>query len=119
MGVPDFVKDTNYLFIRGGDEEGDGIISICTAEEKTLIDNKVKAVNKKYGIKKRWRAEEDNEYYYIDSEFSIRSDNDNYVISDNNKYMNGNYFKTEKEAKEYIEYIKKCSLEWHERKGRK
>ena len=29
-----------------------GIISICTAEEKALIEEKVKAINEKYGIKK-------------------------------------------------------------------
>lgn len=93
-----------------------GIISICTAEEKALIEEKVKAINEKYGIKKRWRAEEDNEYYYIDSEFSIRSDNDNYVISDNNKYMNGNYFRTKEQAEEYAEYMRQKSLEWHEKR---
>lgn len=116
-GSPDFVKDTNYLFIRGGNKEGDGIIRICTAEEKLIIERKVKAINEKHGIKRRWRAEEDNEYYYIDSEFSIRSDNDNYVILDNNKYMNGNYFKTKEDAEEYAEYMIKKSLEWHEKRN--
>lgn len=53
VGVPDFVRDTNYLFIRGGDEEGDDIITICSSEEKTLIEEKVKAINEKYGIKRR------------------------------------------------------------------
>lgn len=84
--------------------------------EKEKLEKSIKAINEKYGIKKRWRAKEDNEYYYIDSEFSIRSDNENYAVVDNNKYMNGNYFKTKKDAEEYVEYIKKCSLEWHERK---
>lgn len=59
---------------------------------------------------------EDNEYYYIDSEFSIRSDNDNYVIPDNNKYMNGNYFRTKEQAEEYAEYMRQKSLEWHEKR---
>lgn len=113
---PDFEQP--ILFIRGESRYYDEEINICTEEEKALIEEKVKAVNEKYGIKKRWRAEEDNEYYYIDSEFSIRSDNDNYVVVDNNKYMNGNYFKTKEEAEEYAKYIKKCSLEWHERKER-
>ncbi len=114
VGVPDFVKDTNYLFIRGGDEEGDGIISICTAEEKALIEEKVRAINKKYGIRKRWRADFDGEYCFIDDNFSIKWDRDKEYFVDNRKYENGNYFQTKEEAEEYAEYIKKCSLEWHE-----
>ena len=42
---------------------------------------------------------------------------DCYSNSSNKKYENGNYFKTEKEAEEYAEYMKKCSLEWHEKRG--
>lgn len=116
--MPQYFKNIEKLAIWGENCDADKNINICTAEEKALIEEKVKAINEKYGIKKRWRAEEDNEYYYIDSEFSIRSDNDNYVVVDNNKYMNGNYFKTKKDAEEYVEYIKKCSLEWHEKRGK-
>lgn len=115
--MPQYFKNIEKLAIWGENCDADKNINICTAEEKALIEEKVKAINEKYGIKKRWRAEEDNEYYYIDSEFSIRSDNENYVVVDNNKYMNGNYFKTENEALEYAEYMKKCSLEWHEMRG--
>lgn len=113
---PEFRKAESKLFIKGYVRTYDHNIQICTAEEKALIEEKVKAINEKYGIKKRWRAEEDNEYYYIDSEFSIRSDNDNYVISDNNKYMNGNYFRTKEQAEEYAEYMRQKSLEWHEKR---
>ena len=113
---PEFRKAESKLFIKGYVRTYDHNIQICTAEEKALIEEKVKAINEKYGVKKRWRAEEDNEYYYIDSEFSIRSDNDNYVISDNNKYMNGNYFRTKEQAEEYAEYMRQKSLEWHEKR---
>ena len=113
---PEFRKAESKLFIKGYVRTYDHNIQICTAEEKALIEEKVKAINEKYGIKKRWRAEEDNEYYYIDSEFSIRSDNDNYVIPDNNKYMNGNYFRTKEQAEEYAEYMRQKSLEWHEKR---
>ena len=116
MGVPDFVKDTNYLFIRGGDEEGDGIISICTAEEKALIEEKVKAINEKYGIKKRWRAGIEEEYYLMYLDFSVIKEDDYYTETDTARYDFGNYFKTENEALEYAEYMKKCSLEWHEKR---
>lgn len=118
MGVPDFVKDTNYLFIRGGDEEGDGIISICTAEEKALIEEKVKAINEKYGIVKRWRAKNEGWYYYIHSNYSlIVFAIDHRFTDDNNRYETGNYFRTEQEAQEYMEYMKQKSHEWYEKRG--
>ena len=118
VGVPDFVKDTNYLFIRGGDEEGDDIITICSSEEKELIEEKVKAINEKYGIKKRWRAENEGYYYYIHSDYFLTVFAiDHRFTDDNNRYEAGNYFNTGKEAKEYKEYMKKCSLEWHEKRG--
>ena len=117
-GVPDFVEETNYLFIRGGDEEGDDIITICSSEEKTLIEEKVKAINEKYGVPKRWRAKNEGWYYYIHSNYSlIVFAIDHRFADDNNRYETGNYFSTEKEAREYMEYMKKKSLEWHERKG--
>ena len=117
VGVPDFVKDTNYLFIRGGDEEGDDIITICSSEEKELIEEKVKAINEKYGIKKRWRAEKFKEYYLMYAEFNVAKEEDYYTETDTARYNFGNYFKTKNEAQEYAEHMKKKSLEWHERKG--
>mgnify|MGYP000911509134 CR=1 FL=1 len=113
-GSPDFVKDTNYLFIRGGDEEGDGIIRICTAEEKALIEEKVKAINEKYGIEKRWQAEYGKIYYYMNEFFQTTWIRENHNCYSNKKYENGNYFKTEKEALEYAKYMKQCSHKWHE-----
>lgn len=117
VGVPDFVKDTNYLFIRGGDEEGDDIISICTAEEKALIEEKVKAINEKYGIKKRWRGKYNEIYCYIDEFFKIKTAYEREIEKDNEIYKVGNYFEIGKEAQEYAEYMKKKSLEWHEKRG--
>ena len=97
-GSPDFVKDTNYLFIRGFSKKDDNKINMCTIEEKALIEEKVKAINEKYGVKKCWRAEKYEIYYLVN----------------NACHDFGNYFKTEAEALEYAEYMKKKSLEWHE-----
>lgn len=56
--------------------------------------------------------------YYIHSNYSlIVFAIDHRFADDNNRYETGNYFSTEKEAREYMEYMKKKSLEWHERKG--
>ena len=116
MGVPDFVKDTNYLFIRGGDEEGDGIISICTAEEKALIEEKVKAINEKYWIKKRWRANKYDHYHFLGNVFEIQESVEMGFVEDIERYQDGNYFRTKEEAEEYRDYIVKKSLEWHEKR---
>lgn len=124
LGIPIQRGVGNYTIINLNDGDDDNydndyIINtnnLINEQIKNKLENFVKQINEKYGIKKRWRAEEDNEYYYIDSEFSIRSDNDNYVIPDNNKYMNGNYFRTKEQAEEYAEYMRQKSLEWHEKR---
>lgn len=54
---PEFFSLANKLFIKGSAKSRDDNISICNQEEKALIEEKVKAINEKYGIKKRWRAE--------------------------------------------------------------
>ena len=114
---PEFFSLANKLFIKGSAKSRDDNISICNQEEKALIEEKVKAINEKYGIKKRWRAVHGGYYYHIQNYFSsVIFTMDNYFNDDNGRYETSNYFSTEKEAKEYMEYIKKCSLEWHERK---
>ena len=115
---PEFRKAESKLFIKGYVRTYDHNIQICTAEEKALIEEKVKAINEKYGIKKRWRAENEGYYYYIHSDYFLTVFAiDHRFTDDNNRYEAGNYFNTGKEAKEYKEYMKKCSLEWHEKRG--
>lgn len=113
---PEFRKTENKLFIRGSAKRLDDNISICNQEEKELIEEKVKAINEKYGIVKRWRAEYGNIYYYMNEFFQTTWIRENQNCYSNKKYENGNYFKTEKEAKEYAEYMKQCSLKWHEKR---
>lgn len=116
--MPQYYKNDNKLTIWGEDYDGDKDINMCTTEEKTLIEEKVKAINEKYGIKKRWRADRDRRYYFIDDEFNVRCNIEENLSLDNDRYEIGNYFKTEKEIEKYAEYIKKCSLKWHEMRGR-
>ena len=108
--------EESFLFVKGISRSYDGIINICTSEEKTLIEEKVRAINEKYGIPKRWRANFGGEYCFIDDNFSIKWDRDEEYFVDNRKYENGNYFETKTEAEEYAEYLKKKSLEWHEKR---
>lgn len=114
--MPQYFKNIEKLAIWGENCDADKNINICTAEEKALIEEKVKAINEKYGIKKRWRAEKGGVYYCINEPFGITWYIDSYTDASNKKYENGNYFKTEKEAKEYAEYMIKKSLEWHEKR---
>ena len=66
---PEFLSLKNKLFIRGSEKRLDDNISICNQEEKALIEDKVKAINKKYGVKKRWRAKQGENFYYINFHF--------------------------------------------------
>ena len=112
-----FDNVTKELFIKGNKKEYDDCIEICTTEEKALIEEKVKAINEKYGIKKRWRGKYNEIYCYIDEFFEIKTAYERETEKDNERYKVGNYFEIGKEAQEYAEYMRQKSLEWHERKG--
>lgn len=51
-------------------------------------------------IRKRWRAEEGEFYYYITDKGYINFTYDGRSGNDNHRYDSGNYFQTEKEAEE-------------------
>ena len=104
------------LGIRGNNNDKDNLINLCTEDEKREIEVKVRNINKKYGIPKRWRAENDEVYYYINEHFEADWFRDNRMPGTNQNYENGNYFQTKEEAEEYAEYMKQKSLEWHEKR---
>ena len=58
----------------------------------------------------RWRAEENSPYYFVDASLEITKVYDYRDHSDNVLYDCGNYFRTEAEAKEMAEKIKKILL---------
>ena len=115
---PEFLSLKNKLYIRGSKKSQDDNINICNQEEKALIEDKVKAINKKYGIKKRWRANKYEYYHFLGNIFEICESTEMGFVEDIERYRDGNYFRTKEEAEEYAKYIKKCSLEWHEKRGR-
>ena len=115
--LPEFLSLKNKLYIRGSEKRRDNDIQICTSEEKALIEEKVKAVNEKYGITKRWRGKYNEMYCYIDEFFEIKTAYEREIEKDNERYKVGNYFEIGKEALEYAEYMKKKSLEWHEKRN--
>lgn len=64
--------------------------------------NKIKEfvdyVNEEYGIPKRWRAEENEEYYFLDGKCEIWSTIEEKKKIDKSFFELGNYFKTRGEA---------------------
>jgi hypothetical protein len=54
---------------------------------------------------KRWRAEVNGEYWYLDPEGAVAKTFEKVWGIDKWKYITGNYFKTEEEAEEYKEAI--------------
>ena len=112
----DFYKRRKVLFLRGSFNSMDDKINICTTEEKEIIERKVKSINEKYGVPKRWRGKYNEIYCYIDEFFEIKTAYERETEKDNERYKVGNYFEIGKEAQEYAEYMKKCSLEWHEKR---
>ena len=104
------------LYTLGVVEKYDNLPFAVPTYDIELLKEKAKAINEKYGIKKRWRAERGEEYYYINFQLKILFDEEDFAEIDEERYDIGNYFETKREAQEYAEYIKKRSLEWHEKR---
>ena len=101
----------NWLYILGKNIEKDDIIAIVTDEEKEIIENKVKLINEKYGIKKRWRAKEGDIYFFIlNGMFTIGKVREDGTYIHNTRYKLGNYFKTKELAEEKVKEIKELLL---------
>ena len=66
-------------------------------------------MNEEYGIIKRWRADYNKMFYFIESYGEANCINDIRAESDTSKYELGNYFKTKEEAQKVID-----SKEWQE-----
>ena len=71
---PSFVTLSNYLYLKSSDLNN--TVNICNDIVKRIIQDKVEAVNEKYGIEKRWRAETGESYFYIDDYCGISTDDD-------------------------------------------
>ena len=89
---------------------------IIKNKEIKHLDELVNLINEKYGIKKRWRANYNDIYFCIDEYFEVTWHRNIQSIYENRRYEKGNYFRTKEEAEEYAEYMRKKSLEWHEKR---
>ena len=93
----DFINKKLYTY---GDEKYDNLIFTVPREDIDLFLHKINCINEKYGIPKRWRAEEGGIYWFIDSDFTgkVRDLWDRRSTDENVRYNLGNYFKTKEEA---------------------
>lgn len=95
----DFINKKLYTY---GDEKYDNLIFTVPREDIDLFLHKINCINEKYGIPKRWRAEENNSYYTIFGENIEKKS-----LADDKFYNLGNYFKTKEEAQKVKEELDK------------
>lgn len=88
----------NFFYIRGSKKDSDSEAFVVSKEVFKDIENKVRLINEKYGIEKKWRAEKNGVYFYIDVDFSVIKTQECYYDGDVRLYKAHNYFKTREEA---------------------
>ena len=91
----DFINKKLYTY---GDEKYDNLIFTVPKEDIALFLDKINCINEKYGIPKRWRAKEGEEYYFLDGKCEIWNTNEIKKKIDDIFFEQGNYFKTKEEA---------------------
>ena len=62
---------------------------------------------------KRWRAQKGDNYYFFDRTYTPYPQEETGDVEDDLMYESYNYFRTEFEAKEAAEAVKKCLEEFH------
>ena len=105
------VKDINSqeeptLNINYKDDEIPNLIENNEVNDLILV---IHEINEKYGIPKRWRAEQNKGYFYVYSNGFVDETMERYNSMDNQRYELGNYFQTEEEAQKVID-----SKEWQD-----
>ncbi len=60
---------------------------------------------------KRWRAKEFERYYFVDNVFGIFSHREVFDSTDDGLWNSGNYFRTEDEARKYVNEFKRMLQE--------
>lgn len=103
---PDYSYKTNTLYIKGRNDSKDDVPFIVENKYLKDIEEKVRLINEKYGIPKRWRAERNCAYYFISDSMNILCSEEIYNSICDVRYTKGNYFKTEEDAMEKLEKIK-------------
>lgn len=80
---------------------------LISNENIRIAESIINEINQKYGIQKRWRAEESEEYYFLDGKCEIWKTIEEKKKVDNTFFEQGNYFKTKREAEKVKEELDK------------
>lgn len=105
-----------FLFVRGYKTELDNKPIIIPNEDLQFVKEKVKKINEKYGIAKKWYPDIDDRYYYI-SFGSTNSISQNFWGNtfNENQYLDKNIiFKTREEAKFVADKMLENVDKWRE-----
>ena len=102
------IIDGNIYFLNKFEKEWErkSSMTLLSEAEKRRLEDFVNYVNE-YCNKQRWRAENNKIYYYINEIEEIYTAKEIFHPLDDSRYETGNYFKTEKEAEEVLEKLKK------------
>lgn len=95
----------------------------ATDEEKQLLFDKMKEQGLRWNDEEkrvekiRWRAEYDEEYYYVGNQGIVIVDKENGYSADKIKHEFGNYFRTYEQAEEAANRVKETLRKYHEEMG--
>lgn len=97
---------SKFVLYNSGEVDDSGI-GIMSKEASEKFKDIVREVNEEYGIPKRWRAKEGEQYWFICGWYlDVFETTDCYEIFNKRQYDSGNYFKTKNEAQAKLEKIK-------------
>ena len=111
---PEFVYP--FLYVRGYKTELDNMPFAIPNEHLEFVKEKVKKLNEKYGMPKKWRLKINDKYYYI-SFGSTNSISQNFWGNtfNENQYLDKNIiFKTREEAKFVADKMLENVDKWRE-----
>lgn len=98
-----------------GFQKSDGDKIFLSPESLTIIQDALAKVGKQWNAEKkcvedlkpkRWRAESNKHYWYLDSFMRASKDSEQFVTCDSVRHALGNYFKTEEQAEAASKKIK-------------
>ena len=98
-------------------------VRLATDKEKQFLFNKMEEQGLKWNAKEkrvekiRWRAKENEDYYFVDMDLTVKSIDDTYSTFDNKLWDNLNYFRTKEQAEEAAKRVKETLRNYHEEIG--
>ena len=114
--LPTFNKGETFIFDGDLWQESDNIL-VYSQAELDEYPNILKDWFEEIPEHKRWRAENEQEYFYIDGEGFVSGDGECFHSSDDRRFALGNYFKTREEAGKALDWLKAFTVLRDDTKG--